>query len=414
MPAPGISSYQMNDRLFTPRFFLMCGFTFTVFLSAFQLLPTAPFRILSLGGSETVAGLFLGFLTYASAVSAPFTGALADRLGKRRILMVTSLAIAGFSATYAFVSSVPLMLALVLVHGGFWSGLLTASGAYLADLIPAHRRAEGLGYYGFSTLLAIAVAPSIGLWLFQFGWEVVCLSAAVLNVAMAMIAWRLRDIREVEATDAPLFSPDVFEWRVFGLSITLFLYSFGYGGVTSFVALYATASGVAPPGMYFTVFAVVTMLTRPISGQLGDRLGHERVLIPCLAMIAAGYAMLAVSGTRPWLLASAVLFGVGFGSAYPVFAAYVLQRVDTRRRGAAFGGILAAFDTGIGTGSITMGWIIHRFGFRAAFGAAACLAMLSIPYFLYSATRVTWTTSTPARGGRLQPAGGPPEGGPYD
>jgi len=44
--------------LFTARFFMMCGFTFTVFLSLFQLLPTAPFRILDLGGSKAVAGLF--------------------------------------------------------------------------------------------------------------------------------------------------------------------------------------------------------------------------------------------------------------------------------------------------------------------------------------------------------------------
>ena len=387
----------MSERLFTPRFLLMCGFNFTVFLSAFQLLPTAPFRILSLGGTETVAGLFLGFLTYASAISAPFTGALADRLGRRRILIVTSLVIAGFSTTYALVSSVPLMLGLVVVHGCFWSGLLTASGAYLADLIPPHRRAEGLGYYGFSTLLAVAVAPSIGLWLFRFGWDAVCLSAAVLNVAMAAIAWRLREVRPAEAAHGRLFSHDVLEWRVVGLSITLFLYSFGYGGVTSFVALYATANGVTPAGIYFTVFAIVTMLTRPVSGQLGDRIGHVRVLIPCLTLIVVGYALLAVSGTRPWLLASAVVFGVGFGSAYPVFAAYVLERVESRRRGAAFGGILAAFDTGIGTGSIMMGWIIHRFGFKAAFGAAACLAVFSIPYFLYSATRMSWTTSISER-----------------
>ena len=46
------------------------------------------------------------------------------------------------------------------------------------------------------------------------------------------------------------------------------------------------------------------------------------------------------------MIASAVVFGVGFGTAYPVFVAYVMQHVDQHRRGAAFGAILAAFDTG--------------------------------------------------------------------
>jgi MFS family permease len=385
-----------GERLFTPRFFLMCGFTFTVFLSAFQLLPTAPFRIISLGGTELVAGLFLGFLTYASAFSAPFTGALADRYGKRRILLVASVAIAGFSAAYAFISNVALMLSLVVVHGIFWSGLLTASSAYLVDIIPTHRRAEGIGYYGFSTLLAISVAPSIGLLLFEFGWEAVCLSAAGLNVAMAIIAWFMRESHHGEAHDGPLFGAHVFEWRVAVLSISLFLYSFGYGGVTSFVALYATANHVSP-GLYFTVFAVTTMCTRPISGPLGDRLGHTRVFVPCLALIVVGYALLATSGARWWMIASAVVFGVGFGSAYPLYAAYVLQRVDTRRRGAAFGGMLAAFDTGIGTGSIAMGWLIHRFDFRTAYGAAACLAAFAIPYFLFARRRMVWSTSISER-----------------
>ena len=74
----------MSDRLFSPRFFVMCGFTFTVFLSAFQLLPTAPFHIHDLGGSTFASGLFLGFLTYASAFSAPLTGAISDRIGVDR------------------------------------------------------------------------------------------------------------------------------------------------------------------------------------------------------------------------------------------------------------------------------------------------------------------------------------------
>ena len=67
-------------RLFTPGFFVMCGFSFTVFLSVFQLLPTAPFHIHDLGGSTFASGLFLGFLTYSSAFSAPLTGAVVDRV----------------------------------------------------------------------------------------------------------------------------------------------------------------------------------------------------------------------------------------------------------------------------------------------------------------------------------------------
>ena len=107
----------------------MCGFTFTVFLSAFQLLPTAPFRILELGGSTFASGLFLGLLTYASAASAPLTGAIADRIGRRRTLIIASSVILLCAIGYGVTTSYPLMLALVLVHGVFWSGLLSASAA---------------------------------------------------------------------------------------------------------------------------------------------------------------------------------------------------------------------------------------------------------------------------------------------
>src|SRR5262245_55577864 len=99
----------------------MCGFTFTVFLSAFQLLPTAPFHILDLGGSTFASGLFLGFLTYASAFSAPLTGAVADAYGRRRILITSSLALAAFSMAYAVIPSYRVMLGLVIIHGIFWS-----------------------------------------------------------------------------------------------------------------------------------------------------------------------------------------------------------------------------------------------------------------------------------------------------
>ena len=374
-------SEPVSDQVFTPRFFVMCGFSFTVFLSAFQLLPTAPFHIQDLGGSTAAAGLFLGFLTYSSALSAPLTGAYADRFGPRRILITSSIALTVFSAAYAFITSVPLLLGLVVVHGFFWSGLLSASAAYMTNMLPEKRRAEGIGWWGLSTLAAVAVAPTVGFWIYAKGWFWLCALAVVLNVLMAIIAFQLHEQPRL-APAAGTRKGGLLEWRVLIISVTLALYSFGYGGMTSFTALYADANGVTPKGIYLTALAIVILLTRPIFGRLGDRFGYKRVFIPCLLLIAAGQGILALGGTKTLMILSAIVFGVGFGTAYPTYVGYVMQHVRPERRGAAFGAILAAFDTGIGTGSTTMGWLVQRYGYPTAFGVAAGLAVLALPYFL--------------------------------
>jgi len=354
--------------LLTPRFFMMCGFTFTVFLSLFQLLPVAPFRILDMGGSTGVAGLFLGVLTYASALSAPVTGALADRIGKRRMLLITSLAIACFS---------------------FWSGLLSASSAYMTEVIPEDRRAEGIGYWGMSTMLATAVAPAVGLWVYHRGWVWLCAGIAALNLVMAAIAWRLPPDSTVAAriTRDRFFGGSLVEWRVVAVALALFLCSFGYGGLMTFVALFSDRSGITPKSIFFTAFALTVLVTRLFSGRLADRVGHKRFLMPCLALTTLGLGATALAQTRAQLIVAAAVFGLGFGSQYPAFVGHVLNFVDPHRRGAAFGGILAAFDTGIGTGSIAAGWIAEQVGLRGAFGVGAALSAFSIPYFLWAERR---------------------------
>jgi predicted MFS family arabinose efflux permease len=105
-----------------------------------------------------------------------------------------------------------------------------------------------------------------------------------------------------------------------------------------------------------------------------------------------GLALLSASTTRVGFVWAAFVFGVGFGTAYPVFVAYVMRDIDARRRGAAFGAILAAFDTGIGSGSIASGWLIQRMGFPMAFGMAAALSATSLPYFLVADRR--WRRAT--------------------
>ena len=305
------------------------------------------------------------------------------------MLVGCSLAIAGFSVAYALATDYRLVLGLVLLHGVFWSGLLSASSAYMTDIIPESRRAEGIGYWGLATILAVAVAPAAGFAVYHRGWIWLCAVTGALNLLMAAIAFGLKEEPRPEVAAArPFFTRHLLEWRVLFVSFTLFLYSFGYGGITSFVALYADAHHVQPKGLFFTVMAAVILLTRPFSGRAADRLGYKKVLLPSLTLIALGLAVLAWSATRASLVAAAIVFGTGFGSAYPAFAAYAMGQVAAARRGAAYGSILAAFDTGIGTGSIATGWIIDHFGYSRAYVAAAFLAALSIPYFLLAERRL--------------------------
>ena len=214
---------ERRTGLFTPRFYILWTYNLIVFLSAFQLLPVAPFHIMALGGSGTEAGLFLGFLTYSSAISAPITGALGDRYGKRNMLLMAAVALTVFSLLYAVAPSYQIILGLVLIHGVFWSCLLSSSSAYMMDIIPAARRAEGLGYSGFASILGVAIAPWIGLWVFDHGgWTWMCIEAAALNLVMAVIAWRLpKDARHAAATKRLLRPADLIEWRVLVLAGTL-------------------------------------------------------------------------------------------------------------------------------------------------------------------------------------------------
>jgi MFS family permease len=370
-----------EDRLFTPRFFVMCSFSFAVFFSIFELIPTAAFRIRDLGGGPAASGLFVGSLTFSSAFSAPFTGAIADRIGRRRTLLIASTVIGVLMLAYAIISTYLLMLAVVVVHGVFWSALLSASAAHLTSLVPVGRRAEGLAYWGLSSVFATAAAPPLAFWLMQRGgWTWVCLSCCALNVLMAAIAAVLH---EPPLASRPRTSrARVLEWRVLALAGTLLLYSFGYGGITAFSAVYADAMGVAPKSIYLTTLGIVMLLTRPFSGRLADRLGYKVVLVPSLLLIALGLLVMALAHSIVALMVSASFFGVGFGTAYPVFVAYVMRDVTEARRGAAFGAVLAAFDSGIGIGSVGVGWLIQRFGFSTAFGTAAALSLLALPYFV--------------------------------
>lgn len=374
-----MDSVDRGERLLTGPFLLLWSFSFLTFFAAFQLFPTLPLRILDLGGSQAQSGLFLTMYTWASALSAPLTGALADRVGPRKLLIVAAVAFVAFSLGYGVVTSLLPLLVIAVFHGIFWSGLLSASGALITDVIPPERRTEGLAYWGMAPTAAIAVAPAVGLWVYGLGWKILVVEVAILATIVGGLALL---VPKPPFREAPELSGPLVSWRVILVAGTISLAAVGYGGITSHVALLADARGLSPRSLFFTVFAVTILVTRIFIAPLGDRLGPLRLLLPSLVVVPPALWILAGAGTNRGVVLAALLFGLGFGGAYPAFLTWVLARTDPRRKAATFGSTLFALDTGIGSGSLVVGLMAETTGYGFAFRATALLAVLAIPWFL--------------------------------
>ncbi len=375
--------------LLTPAFVRIWWISFSAFGAGFLLYPSAPFRLRELGAPAAAQGWFLGGLTYGSALSAAWTGALGDVLGRRRVLVGAGTLLALLGLVYAVIPSWHLLVALAFPHGVFWSALLTANNAELIHELPAERRAEGIAYYGLAANLAIAVAPAVGIWALDKSWTGLCVAIAVLDFGVVMLSFRLpadppwpRDLLHHLAPHRAV------DRRTLVVAATLFLGSVGYGGLTSFVALFAESRGIAPRGIFFTAFAVTIIVVRPLVSPWIDRRGPRRVLPGALVLAVAGLAATALPTTRWQMIGAAVVYGFGFSLLSPAFTAWVMDNVDPDRRGAAYGATLAAFDLGIGSGSILLGVVAARIGYPAVFLVSAGLALFAWPYLLWAERRV--------------------------
>lgn len=382
-----------RDPLFTRRFISLWLFQFGTFFSAFQLLPVIPLRIVDLGGSKAAAGWFLGAYTFASAFAAPVMGTIADHFGRRRILVLASVLFVIFSLAYGVVPWLPVVLLIGIIHGAIWSALLSSAGAIMTDFIPVARRTEGLAYWGLAPTAAIAIAPAAGLWVHRFGWFALCAEIAVLSALMALWAARIPGgTQRITGTPFPR-TAELWDWTVIRTALSLAAVSFGYGGITSYVALLTRERGIQPESLFFTVFAISVVVVRVLTSRLGDRFGPKVLLYPAFAAMPIAFAMLAFAENRLQVIVAATLFGIGMGASFPAFMTFIVTHTDEQRRGRTFGSVIWAFDTGIGLGSIVIGAIGGYYDLKTAFLIAAGLACLAIPIFVTtSRTLVRGTT----------------------
>lgn len=373
---------QVASPLRSPAFLLVCAITFLTFVAAFQLFPTVPLRLLDLGARREQTGLFMSVFTAGSACGALFTGPLGDRMGHRRLMVISALGFALCVGLYGLIGQHWWMFAaLALPHGIVWSGLLTTTMPILGEVLAEEHRAAGLSLYGLASPGGVIFGPIVGLAFFRhFGFRPMAFTLATIFALIAVLAFRLPRDKKTRGEHQPIQLPG-------GVMVApcamLFATALGYGSLGTFTAQEILKLGQDKPWMFLTCMAIGMVGLRILVSRTGFGEKPLRWLPTMLWMAFTGLAALALlPGGESRHALSALVYGAGYSMMYTLVNLYVLARVDADKRGAAFGMMLFSFDSGIGLGAFLIGQIIGRteahlgaLAFRLGWSAAALAAL---------------------------------------
>lgn len=369
-----------RPRLITRQFALVWAITFLTFFAAFQLFPTVPLRLRELGASLAESGRFMSLFTAGSALGALFTGPLGDRVGHRRLVVLSALLYALFLGAYAAMPVRWGFYLLAFPHGVVWSGLLTATMASLSHVLPPDRSADGLSLYGLASPGGVIVGPLLGLWIYQrWGFAPIGWYLALLFLLLGALGTTL-------PKDQPHGRAEGFRWpdgTVLVPSLVLFCVALGYGALGSYTAQEALALGMSVPSAFLSAMAAGMVLMRLAMLRRGFGRRPIRKLPAMLLGAFAGMALLAaLPGGALRHVLSALLYGAGYSMMHTLINAKLLESADPKRRGSAFGVLLFAFDSGIGLGSFSLGWAIGAWGYRVGWALGAAAILVSLPLAL--------------------------------
>lgn len=366
------------ERLWTKPFIQMTVGMLFLFTGFYLLLPTLPLFIKHLGGSETQVGLAAGAFTLTAVVFRPMVGGLVDRYGRRAFYIWGLIFFVLSMYLYDWVGSILLLLALRILHGASWAFSTTSIGTVITDLIPASRRGEGMGWYGMAMTVAMAIGPMLGTYIVSgYSFRTLFLVATGLSLIAFILAYMTRAPYQAKPSAGRI---QLVEKSVLPATVAIFFLAVAYGGITTFLPLFAESIRVNP-GTFFLVYAVALTLIRPFAGKLSDRFGEAAVIIPSLVVTAGALIVLSLSSGLPGLITAAILYGIGFGSAQPALQAATLRIAPEDRRGAANASFMTAFDLGIGLGAILLGLVSERIGYAYLFTVTAVSVVVSLVIF---------------------------------
>ncbi|MGG3914249.1 MFS transporter [Rossellomorea vietnamensis] len=382
---------QTQSKLWTKDFTLMSIANFFIYLIFYLLLVTmAVYAVDEFGASESQAGLVTGIFIIGTLIGRLFLGRMITTIGNKKMLFVGMVAFIATSCLYFVEGGISFLLLTRFLHGVALGMVSTATGTIVAEIIPASRKGEGIGYYSMSITLATAVGPFFGLFLSQHAsFRTIftfCLALGVISYIITLFV-KIPVVKKPAGEKAEkerLRLSSFIEPKALPIALVVLFVSLAYSSVLSFINFYAIDIDlVEAASVFFVVYAVAILVSRPFTGRLMDAKGAKAVMLPAFVLFAAGLFLLSAAGNTLILLLSGVLIGLGFGNMQSVTQAIAVKAVPPERVGLATSTYYISLDAGLGFGPYVLGFLIPLTGYRSLYMIMGILvaATLVLYYF---------------------------------
>jgi len=350
------------------------------------MLPILPVYLVDkLGATRGEIGLILAFYTIAALVIRLFAGWALDTYGRRLIYLTAYILFSFLFIGYPMAFTILQFLFIRFLHGLTWGTLTTSGSTISVDLIPPKRRGEGIGIFGLSMTIGMALGPMIAIMITgESNYTALFISAIGITALGLLLALAIRfpEFKSHNSTRA-LNLKGLIEKSAIPISLNMLLIMFTYGGLLSFIALYGKEIGVNSSGPFFLILSMGIGLSRVGSGRIFDKSGPAKISLLGMILLIIGFPMLALLNNSLGFHLSAVVLGLGFGIIMPTYQAMINNLVAPNRRGAANSTFFTAFDLGIGFGMIGTGLLSQWFGFSITFLISSFIVFLALLFFLF-------------------------------
>lgn len=380
-----------NTKLWTKDFIIITLTSFLVFLTFYLLMTTLTlYAIEQFKSSQTEAGFAASIFVIGSLILRLFAGKYIDVIGRKKLLYFSLILFLASCLLYFLVDSYVLLLIIRFVHGAAFGIVTTVMATAVIGIIPPTRRGEGTGYYSLSTPLATAIGPFLGILITQHAnfnmIFIVCTAFSIISIIVMLFA----NIAESPLTaeqkqHAKGFKiQDFFEKTAVPIAAIIFILGIAYASILTYISPYSIEiklTGAA--SIFFIVYAVFLLASRPFTGKLLDQKGANIVIYPALILFASGLICLSQSYTGAMLLIASALIALGFGNMISCSQAVVVNKSPRHRMGLATSTFYIAMDAGIGVGPIIIGIILPLVGFRGMYMTMAVLVLVTIAIYYF-------------------------------